>query len=140
QRTNRPEADDLGRDQVDFTWLASGLRRLKLLGPARPRAGEQLTLFGPTDPLAKRVAAWRWGKPGPARLGRRLRARVAAAGDRGAAASSAPAPVPADVRARVLLVLAGLGYVALFVHWTFRNHDGLGTQAYDLGIFDQGVW
>jgi len=33
-----------------------------------------------------------------------------------------------------------LGYIWLFAYWTTRNHDGLGTQAFDFGIYDQGLW
>ena len=45
-----------------------------------------------------------------------------------------------DPMARGLVVAAVVGYVALFLHWTFEQHDGLGTQAFDIGIFDQGMW
>jgi uncharacterized membrane protein len=42
--------------------------------------------------------------------------------------------------ARALVVLGIVLYVALFAHWTTRNHDGFGTQAFDFGIYDQGLW
>ncbi len=45
-----------------------------------------------------------------------------------------------DPRARALLVVAVVGYVFVFLRWSFRQQDGLGTLAFDLGIFDQGVW
>nr|MBA3268644.1 DUF2079 domain-containing protein [Acidimicrobiia bacterium] len=40
----------------------------------------------------------------------------------------------------LLLFAAILGWTALFLHWTFRQHNGIGTPAFDIGIFDQGVW
>ena len=46
----------------------------------------------------------------------------------------------ADPEARLLVVAAVVVYIALFLYWTFRHHDGLGTFSFDLGIFDQGVW
>jgi len=49
-------------------------------------------------------------------------------------------PVRRDDRARLVLLVAVFGYIALFGYWTTRNHDGLGTQAFDFGIYDQGLW
>lgn len=49
-------------------------------------------------------------------------------------------PIAANRRARTLLVAATIGYVWLFSYWTMRHHDGYGTTAFDLGIYDQGVW
>lgn len=49
-------------------------------------------------------------------------------------------PITPDLRARRLLVAATVGYIWLFAYWTMRNHDGFGTQAFDFGIYDQGVW
>ena len=48
--------------------------------------------------------------------------------------------VTADPVARALVVGAIVGYIVLYLHWTFRQHAGLGTQAFDIGIFDQGTW
>ena len=45
-----------------------------------------------------------------------------------------------DPLARYILIVATLGYIALFIFWANKNQDGVGTQAFDLGIFDQGVW
>ena len=45
-----------------------------------------------------------------------------------------------DPLARYILIVAVLGYVALFSFWVNKNQNGIGTQAFDLGIFDQGVW
>lgn len=42
--------------------------------------------------------------------------------------------------ARALVIAAVVGYVALFLHWTLDQHAGLGTLAFDIGIFDQGTW
>ncbi len=39
----------------------------------------------------------------------------------------------------LVVVAAGL-YILLFSAWTFRNHDGFGTYAFDFGIYDQGLW
>lgn len=50
------------------------------------------------------------------------------------------APISTDRRARILVAAAGLVYVVLFAAWTVRHHDGMGTQAFDLGIYDQGLW
>ena len=47
------------------------------------------------------------------------------------------APVPA---ARAVVAVVALAYIALFTYWTFRNHDGFGTYAFDFGIYDQGLW
>jgi uncharacterized membrane protein len=55
-------------------------------------------------------------------------------------AESPPTKIITDRRARFLLLGAAIGYLALFLYWTFRQHRGLGTQAFDIGIFDQGVW
>ena len=49
-------------------------------------------------------------------------------------------PIEADRRARWIVLVATVGYVWLFAYWTMRNHDGYGTGAFDLGIYDQGVW
>ena len=45
-----------------------------------------------------------------------------------------------DPLARYILVVTTLGYIALFMFWVNKNQNGIGTQAFDLGIFDQGVW
>ncbi|HEX8770225.1 MAG TPA: DUF2079 domain-containing protein [Acidimicrobiales bacterium] len=55
-------------------------------------------------------------------------------------AEAPPPKIVTDRRARLLLLATAIGYVALFLYWTFRQHRGLGTQAFDIGIFDQGVW
>ncbi|MBA3654981.1 MAG: DUF2079 domain-containing protein, partial [Actinobacteria bacterium] len=53
---------------------------------------------------------------------------------------SDPVTIRRDDRARSLLAIAVLGYIMLFVYWTNRQQDAIGTQAFDLGIYDQGVW
>lgn len=41
----------------------------------------------------------------------------------------------------LLVVAVAVGaYVWLYGSWTVRNHRGLATFGFDLGIFDQGVW
>ena len=49
-------------------------------------------------------------------------------------------PILADTAARVVLVAATITYIWLFSYWTMRHHDGYGTQAFDFGIYDQGLW
>lgn len=39
----------------------------------------------------------------------------------------------------VLLVMIA-GYVVSFTYWSVRRHAGFQTGAFDIGIFDQGVW
>ena len=51
-----------------------------------------------------------------------------------------PSAIRTDPLARYILIVAMLGYIALFAYWANKNQDGVGTQAFDLGIFDQGVW
>jgi uncharacterized membrane protein len=121
RRTGAP-AQENDRDQVDFTWLTGTLRRLRLLGPPRERPDEQLTLFDPGEGTPPRPW-WR------------------SATERGSPpVESPPAEIPRSLPARLLLVAASLSYVALFLYWTFRNYDGHAVLAFDLGIFDQGVW
>jgi len=115
-----PEVD---HDQVDFSWLPKGLRRLGLLGPPRPSPAEQLTFFGPEVVRPRQPIWWPVRESGTASTDRVL-----------------PGTITADPRARLLLVVAVVGYVVVFLRWSFRQQDGLGTLAFDLGIFDQGVW
>ena len=49
-------------------------------------------------------------------------------------------PVERSAGARWLVAAAVTGYILLFGLWTTRHHDGLGTQAFDTGIYDQGLW
>jgi uncharacterized membrane protein len=114
-----PEPD---RDQVDFSWLVDWLRRRGLIRQPAPPAAEQLVLFGAGSRPASVSSALR-----PVR----------------APAPVEPAPPGAivrDRRARCLLVGATLLYIWLFATWTMRHHDGLGTQAFDFGLYDQGIW
>jgi uncharacterized membrane protein len=103
-----------------------GLRRPRRLGLRRPRrqpTEEQLVLFEMEGDRRHRPGWWRdFPMGGPAED------------------TTSTASVVADPRARLLLLAAVLGYVALFVHWSLRRQDGLGTGAFDLGVFDQGVW
>jgi len=45
-----------------------------------------------------------------------------------------------DRTARLVVAGATLAYIWLFSSWTLRHHAGFGTQAFDFGIFDQGLW
>jgi uncharacterized membrane protein len=49
-------------------------------------------------------------------------------------------PIVSVPAARALVAVAVLAYIGLFTYWTFRNHDGFGTYAFDFGIYDQGLW
>ncbi len=49
-------------------------------------------------------------------------------------------PITGVPLARGVVVAATIAYIALFSYWTVRNHDGLGTYAFDFGIYDQGLW
>ncbi len=39
-----------------------------------------------------------------------------------------------------VLSLMIAAYVGAFTYWSLRNHLGFATHAFDVGIFDQGVW
>ena len=123
-----PQAPEPDRDEVDFGWLTGWLRRRRLIGPARreegpEEGGQQLALFeAPGGPGAR--------EPSPP-------SAIEAAVD---PAELDAAPIERSLKARCLLVLAMVGYIALFSYWTTRHHDGLGTQAFDFGIYDQGLW
>jgi len=110
-------------DQVDITWLTNGLRRLGLLKPPRPSPAQQLTLFGPGIARRRRPAWWPQNGSGSA-----------------SAEELLPHTITSDPRARLLLVIAVAVWIIIFLRWSFRQQDGLGTLAFDLGIFDQGVW
>lgn len=40
----------------------------------------------------------------------------------------------------VVLPLMIAAYIVGFTYWSVRNHAGFHTGAFDIGIFDQGVW
>ncbi|MDQ3980803.1 MAG: DUF2079 domain-containing protein, partial [Actinomycetota bacterium] len=109
------------RDQVDFSWATGWLRRLGVLGHPAPPPAEQLTLFGPPDGTAT------------TRFGRFTVARPAPA-------EAEPVPIQQSAGAQWIVLLAIVAYIWLFASWTMRHHDGLGTQAFDFGLYDQGVW
>ena len=121
----RTRHDDRAQGDGDGLEVVAALkrsgRRLGLLGPPPPR---QLTLFD--------LPASTDGKG----------ARGALAGSLSPYWSSAPdsRPVAPDGSARLLLAMAILIYVWIFSYWTMRNHDGFATWAFDLGIYDQGLW
>jgi uncharacterized membrane protein len=110
-----------GRDPVDLARLSGRIRgwRRSAVAPAAP--AEQLALFSVARPEVRR----------PPRQSPATRPRPHPA---------MRAPVPLDMEARVLLAAAITAYVWLFSYWTLRNHAGLGTQAFDFGIYDQGLW
>ena len=49
-------------------------------------------------------------------------------------------PITCAPWARAVVAVAMVAYIGLFTYWTFRNHDGYGTYAFDFGIYDQGLW
>jgi uncharacterized membrane protein len=110
-----------GRARADFGRITAPLRRWARPPSSSAPDPEQLALFGVGRPEVRRPP-----RQSPAR---RPRARP----------EPGP-PVPFDIEARVLLVAAVAGYILLFSYWTVRNHEGLGTQAFDFGIYDQGLW
>ncbi|MDQ3980470.1 MAG: DUF2079 domain-containing protein, partial [Actinomycetota bacterium] len=81
----------------------------------------QLTLFGPPDGTA--ITSF----------GRFTDARPAPA-------EAEPVPIQHSAGAQWIVLLAIVAYIWLFASWTMRHHDGLGTQAFDFGLYDQGVW
>jgi len=124
-------------DVVDFAPLAAWLRSKKLLRPAEPvvepaTAGPAtlepppafLEELAPPQPSPPRAVVtiplplqhWDWAPDADRR------------------------PIAVDRRARWLLLGATVAYIWLFSYWTMRNHDGFGTTAFDLGLYDQGVW
>ena len=99
------------------------MRRLGELSPARRHPPDQVDAHSRAT-RGRRLRLWRSSTPSDV------------SGD-----GTPPAlGTAADPEARLLLTAAVLAYIALFLYWTFRHHDGLGTGAFDLGIFDQGVW
>jgi len=106
-------------DAVNLEPVVRWVRRMA--GRPQPAAAEQLTLFG--------------GAGAPVAL---------AAGSEAAAEANEEvaddAPIARSLPARLAVAAAALGYTALFASWTMRHHDGMGTQAFDLGLYDQGLW
>ncbi len=124
-----PTTEERDYDRVDFGWLTTGLRRAGLLRPPPPPPVEQLAFFDAgTAPRRRPRPQW-WPD-----IRSDTRSDTVPGGD------SLPSTILADPRARLLLVASMLGWILLYLHWTFRQHNGLGTQAFDIGIFDQGVW
>ena len=122
------DASEVDRDSVDFEPVIRFLRRLGVLRPPRPEhpgmSEQQLTLFGSPPAPAPTAAAGSAPSGGP-----ELDAEVAD-----------DAPITRDVRARMFVAAVVVLYVGIFASWTMRHHDGMGTQAFDLGLYDQGVW
>lgn len=50
------------------------------------------------------------------------------------------APVERNTKARVVVAGAAVLYTGLFAYLTMRHHEGMGTQAFDVGLYDQGIW
>ncbi|MBA3266763.1 MAG: hypothetical protein H0T70_00695, partial [Acidimicrobiia bacterium] len=104
---------EVDTDRVDFGWLTSALRRRGLLRQPPPTPGEQLVLFGPSvAPPRHRQIRWPTWRSDAAP---------------GIDTDSLPATVTADPRARLLLFAAVFGWIVLYIHWTFRQHNGIGT-------------
>jgi len=110
-------------DQVDLRWLTDVLGRMFGGLAQSRRQDEQLTLFGSAAPLWRRRSLW-----------------PASRSDVPALAESPTAKIESDPEARLLLLIAVIGYIVVFLRWTFRQHDGHGSMAFDIGIFDQGTW
>lgn len=120
------------RDQVDLTAVIAFLRRHRLIPPPREKrpvlgpGAEQLPLFEAPAPLRPASLApiwlpaalreWDWAPDADERV------------------------ITPDRMARLVVGAATLIYVWLFAAWTLRHHQGFGTQAFDYGIFDQGLW
>ena len=49
-------------------------------------------------------------------------------------------PLVSSRNARLAAIGVVVAYIVLFSYWTTKNHDGFGTQAFDFGIYDQGLW
>lgn len=115
------ESGERDTDVVDLGRLTGWLRRRGRRGPAEeagPAGVEQLALFGAPTVATGPPAV----EPAPAEV------------------VVDDAPIPRDLGARVLVAGVVLAYLALFGWWTMRHHDGMGTQAFDMGLYDQGVW
>ena len=144
-----PSADyrESDRDRVDFTAVTTWLRRRGLLAPPRPPrplrppilvpGGQQVpagaSSYGPVRPATtlERFLGTRGTDPGVGGF----------AWQRWDWTPDAHArPVTKDNLARLIVVAATVAYIWLFAYWTMRNHDGYGTQAFDFGIYDQGMW
>ena len=126
ERAVRRPADQ-DDNALDIAWLLGRVRAWTSRAHAAPPSGEQLALFGPapTLPTLRSVPFLR----------RRPRAGTVVAPPPGGAA-----PVPVDLTARYLLAAVLISYIGLFSYWTIRNHHGMGTYAFDFGIYDQGLW
>jgi uncharacterized membrane protein len=98
------------RDHVDFGWASGWLRSRGLLRRDSPPPAEQLVLF---DPPAARPSS---------------------------RTQATPVPIQPSVAGQWLVLFAVGAYIWLFAAWTMRHHDGLGTQAFDFGLYDQGIW
>jgi len=152
------------RDQVDFTPVTTWLRTRRIIGPPRPRrpppsilipAAERTVGGEPVGGLGVGAGVGAGAGAGAGagssvvdRLLGDRRPQPAAPGEGLAlpwqqldwTPDAARRPIERDRLARILLVAATVGYVWLFAYWTMRNHDGYGTQAFDFGIYDQGLW
>ena len=106
----RPE-----RDEVDVRWITDWLRRRGFLKTPPAPPAEQMALFG-----AGRQAA---PTPSPA-----------------LEPEAEDGPIQRSAGGQWLVLVAIVVYVWLFAAWTMRHHDGLGTQAFDYGLYDQGIW
>ena len=111
------------RDEADAGSPVAWWQRLRRVPPSvdRPPA-EQLALFGPSLPASTAGGT----RPLPSGPPTRTRTPVE--------------PVTPSLAGRAVVLVAAVAYVWLFASSTMRHHDGLGTQAFDFGLYDQGVW
>jgi uncharacterized membrane protein len=152
----RPESREVGdragaepdRDTVDFSAVTGWLRRRGVLReraprPPRPRAvaaartapqvgADQLALFdapaaGAVDAEVDAEPRPAWQDAGPWQ-------------DWDWTPDADSHRILADPLARAVMVTATVAYIVLFSYWTIRHHEGYGTQAFDFGIYDQGLW
>jgi len=125
------DSDD-DRDVIDFSGITSFLRRHRTIppveveSPARAAGVEQLPLFEAPPAAHVTSAAPIW--------------LPAAVREWDWAPDAERRPVVTNFSARLLLVTATAVYVWLFATWTLRHYEGFGMQAFDFGIFDQGLW
>ncbi len=124
-------AEERDRDSVDFAPLVAWLRRRRILHSAAPPQS------APVDPAQTVVL----DEALPAPLAERPVVTVAVPFQHWDWAPDADSrPIERDLQSRFILVAATVAYIWLFSYWTTRHHDGFGTQAFDFGIYDQGLW
>ena len=128
---------ELDRDTVDFAPFVRLFRRLRWLMPPRaPEYPESPTVEAPVETAGAPAVPSPEAPPAP----RRVVTVPLPFPDWDWEPDADTRPIERDGRARWMLVAATVAYIWLFAYWTMRHHDGYGTWAFDLGIYDQGVW